>query len=88
VKTAYKKSFLGDLRRVGDPVSKRRLAEVIEQVERAERLSELGNLKKLRGTHGYYRIRLGDYRVGLLLEDDVLFFVRFLHRRDIYRYFP
>jgi mRNA interferase RelE/StbE len=88
VKTAYKKSFLKDIRTVNDPVIKNRLRETIEQAEQAQRLTELSHLKKLRGTQGYYRIRLGDYRVGLLLENDVLVFVRFLHRRDVYRYFP
>jgi len=68
VKTAYKRSFLSDIRRVNDPGIKRRLEEVIEQVERAEGLIELNHLKKLQGTHGSYRIRLRDYRVGLLLK--------------------
>ncbi|MBP1468695.1 type II toxin-antitoxin system RelE/ParE family toxin [Candidatus Chloroploca sp. M-50] len=36
----------------------------------------------------YYRIRIGDYRLGLFVEDDTITVVRFLHRRDIYRYFP
>jgi mRNA interferase RelE/StbE len=36
----------------------------------------------------YYRIRLGDYRVGLKIENNTVCFVRFLHRKDIYRYFP
>ncbi|NPA92437.1 MAG: type II toxin-antitoxin system RelE/ParE family toxin, partial [Chloroflexi bacterium] len=36
----------------------------------------------------FYRIRLGDYRLGLEIEGDTVVFVRFLHRRDIYRYFP
>jgi len=35
-----------------------------------------------------YRIGIGDYRIGLILEDETLIFVRFLHRKDLYRYFP
>jgi mRNA interferase RelE/StbE len=45
-------------------------------------------VKKLRGTVKCYRIRLGEYRFGLLLEEDALVFVRFLHRKDVDRYFP
>jgi mRNA interferase RelE/StbE len=33
-------------------------------------------------------IRVGDYRIGVVLEDGVVTFVRVLHRRDVYRYFP
>ncbi|GIK72728.1 MAG: hypothetical protein BroJett021_17160 [Chloroflexota bacterium] len=36
----------------------------------------------------YYRIRVGDYRLGLALEGDTVILVRFLHRKEIYRYFP
>lgn len=44
-------------------------------------------LQKLSGTPNYYRIRVGDYRIGPALEDDMVVFVRCLHRKDIYRYF-
>ena len=33
-------------------------------------------------------MRIGDYRLGAALEGDALVLVRFLHRRDIYRFFP
>lgn len=34
------------------------------------------------------RLRIGDYRLGMIVEGEVVEIVRFLHRRDIYRYFP
>lgn len=40
------------------------------------------------GEDRYYRIRMGDYRLGIIVEGEVVTFVRFLHRRDIYGYFP
>jgi len=61
---------------------------VIERIEQAQALTEVANLTKLTGTHGYYRIRLGEYRVGLAVEGNCVTFVRFLHRKDIYRHFP
>jgi mRNA interferase RelE/StbE len=36
----------------------------------------------------FYRVRIGDYRIGLELAGDELIFVRCLHRKEIYRYFP
>jgi hypothetical protein len=48
----------------------------------------VANLKKLSGGGPYFRIRLGDYRIGMRVEEDVVTFVRVLPRKDIYRYFP
>ncbi|WP_333425936.1 hypothetical protein [Microcoleus sp. F4-D5] len=31
---------------------------------------------------------MGDYRIGIKVNDGVVYFVRILHRKEIYRYFP
>ncbi len=77
-----------DLKKIQDESLRRRIKEAIEKVEAAETLHELPNLTKLSGTSGFYRIRVGDYRIGIAVEGDEVEFVRCLHRRDIYRYFP
>ncbi|MCI0393910.1 MAG: type II toxin-antitoxin system RelE/ParE family toxin [Chloroflexi bacterium] len=85
---AFKRSFARDLKPIKDKALLKRVQEIIEEVERADTLSELSSVKKLQGSDHYYRIRLGDYRIGLLVTGDTVTFVRFLHRKDIYRYFP
>ena len=40
------------------------------------------------GWERHYRIRIGDYRLGLEMDGDVAVLVRFRHRREFYRYFP
>ncbi|MDJ0556269.1 MAG: type II toxin-antitoxin system RelE/ParE family toxin [Microcoleaceae cyanobacterium MO_207.B10] len=55
--------------------------------QKAEKLTEVRNIKKLKGEEKYYRIRVGDYRLGIKVNDSVVNFVRILHRKDIYRYF-
>ncbi len=77
-----------DLKKIQDESLRRRIKEAIEKVEAAETLRELPNLTKLSGTSGFYRIRVGDYRIGIAVEGDEVEFVRCLYRRDIYRYFP
>jgi len=84
----FRSSFARDLKRIRDRDLRRRVGEIIELVERVQSLQEVENIKKLRGGDCYYRIRVGDYRVGLLVEGDIVTFVRFLHRKDVYRYFP
>ncbi len=88
MKVTFRASFLRDLDNVTDRSFLVRAKKIIEEVEQAPDLSRVRNLKKLRGTLNCYRIRLGEYRLGLLLEADALVFVRFLHRKDVYRHFP
>ena len=85
----FREIFLKDIRAVRDKATLTKLQQLIASVENAEELSQISNLKRLKGGDGqYYRIRMGDYRVGLTLAGGIVTFVRFLHRRDIYRYFP
>jgi mRNA interferase RelE/StbE len=88
LKVLFKSSFSADLRALKDRSLLDRLQSLIASVESAKSLSEIPNLKKLRGGGAYYRVRLGDYRVGLAVEENSVVFVRVLHRRDVYRYFP
>ena len=88
MKVEFKRSFVEDLERVRDKGLKERVRQAIERVEGAQTFQEIENVRKLRGGERYYRIRIGDYRLGLVLEGDRVVFVRFLHRKDVYRYFP
>ena len=49
-----------------------------------------GKTQKLTGYNSYYKIRIGDYRLGLYInvEEQIVEFQRVLHRREIYRKFP
>ena len=81
-------SFERDLHNVREPGILIRVKNVIELAEKAKTPYDIEHLKKLRGKSEYFRIKVGDYRIGLILHGDVLLFVRFLHSKDIYRYFP
>lgn len=88
MKVEFRESFAKDLKGVKDNSLLKRAKEVIEGVEEADSLADISNLKKLKGGGNYFRLRVGDYRVGVTLENDVVTFVRFLNRKDIYKYFP
>lgn len=81
-------SFERDLHNIRESGILKRVKNIIELVEMADAPHEIEQLKKLRGKSDYYRIKVGDYRIGLILHGDSFIFVRFLHRKDIYRYFP
>jgi len=84
----FRASFARDLKRVRNKRLRANVKQIIELVEQVHSLRDIGNLKKLKGGTGYYRVQIGDYRIGLYVEGDTVAFVRCLHRKDIYRYFP
>lgn len=87
--TAYKKSFSKDLKRHAKNQKLLDLIkEIILEVEAANKITDIDNLKKLRAEGKYYRIRSGDYRIGLIIDGETVTFIRALHRSEIYRYFP
>ena len=89
MKTEFKESFARDLKRLKDKAVFGQVKAAIEEVEQAATLQEVGRLKRLVGSGGnYYRIRIGDYRLGLVVENNVATFVRCLNRKEIYRFFP
>ena len=88
MKTDFKKSFTRDLKRLKDKTFNKRVAEAIEQIEQADVLLDVTSIAKLKSSGNYYRIRIGNYRIGLKYENETVVFVRFLHRKEIYRYFP
>jgi mRNA interferase RelE/StbE len=88
VKAQFKSSFAKDIRGIKNKEILARIKETIEQIEKAESLHDIRNLKKLKGGSNYYRIRVGEYRIGLTIEGEEATFVRCLNRREIYRNFP
>jgi mRNA interferase RelE/StbE len=88
VKTAFRESFDSDLSVITDASRLRRIRKIIEQVEAVRTFQQIPNLKRLEASGKYYRIRLGEYRLGFVFENGAVTFVRCLHRKEIYRYFP
>ena len=89
MKTAFTRSFAKDLKRQAkDKNLLARIQEIILEFESVDSISAISNLKKLKSEGSYFRIRSGNYRVGLIIDGDTVTFVRVLHRGEIYRYFP
>jgi mRNA interferase RelE/StbE len=82
------KTFHKDVNKIVDTKVKGAIAEIIEDIKAAETLTVLSNLKKIVGYKNMYRIRLGDYRIGLEYIDNEIILIRFLHRKEIYKRWP
>jgi len=85
----YGKGFSKDLDTIrNESKIKVDLLKLIENIKGAGSLSDLKNVRKIEGYQGYFRIKVGDYRLGIKLTQNRVELIRFLHRKDIYRRFP
>ncbi|WP_038056440.1 type II toxin-antitoxin system RelE family toxin [Thermodesulfobacterium hydrogeniphilum] len=85
----FENSFKRDLKKIKDKDILEEIKKLIEELEKIKELKEFrGDLKKLRSGKNFWRIRIGDYRIGLEIEGNILIFVRILPRKEIYKYFP
>jgi mRNA interferase RelE/StbE len=80
------RSFEKDAKKLPAEVQQR-LKEIINLIQQSSNFSDL-NAEKLSGSKDAYRIRLGNYRLGIYKEDNKVILSRVLNRKEIYRYFP
>ncbi len=83
----FKTSFFKDVKKTTVDLHAE-IDELIVKIEKASTLSEIANLKKLKGHKSAYRIKLNTYRLCFFYEDSIITIVRFLPRKDVYRFFP
>ena len=83
------KSFDRDVDKIKNKQVLRKLQELISTIGDAETIREIPHTRKIEGYGSYYRVKLGEYRLGMeAVSDTELVLLRFLHRKDIYRHFP
>lgn len=85
---SFDKSFDKALSKINDSILLNRIEKVILQCEKASDIQYITNLKKLVGYKNYYRIKTGDYRIGVEIIDKNVNFITIRHRKDIYKTFP
>lgn len=88
MKATFRRSFTRDLRKVKDQTVLNRIQHAIKRIEVAANLQAVGDLGKMSGTGNFCRIRVGDYRIGVVVEGEVVECVRCLPRAELYRFFP
>ncbi len=82
------KTFAKDLKKIRNKSMEKKVAFCIEEVIKAQNISSIKNIKELKGSDIHYRIRIGDYRIGVITDKKEIHFVRILHRKELYRFFP
>ena len=88
MKVAYRNGFFRDVKKIKAKGVAQAVDAVIQRVKEAAGLQDISDCKKIAGSEDCFRIRVGEYRIGIVVEDDVVEFVRCLPRRDMCRHFP
>ena len=85
----YTRAFLKELAGLPKEIRGRAEAIAFEGIPSGDPFS-LGYIEKMKGYRDKFKIRLGDYRIGLTiaLKDERIVVQRIVHRKDIYRVFP
>ncbi|HET7361710.1 MAG TPA: type II toxin-antitoxin system RelE/ParE family toxin [Salinimicrobium sp.] len=79
----YRKSFS----KIKSKKVRKAAKEAAEKVMAAKDQRDIP-LKKLSGFKNAYRIKIGDYRIGVRIEQQTIYFAEIGHRKDIYDMFP
>ena len=84
-KLEFKKSAVKEAKKLSTPVWNR----IREQILDLQNSPTSQNSKPLRGYKGYFRIRIGDYRVVYFVNKDksMVTIFKIGHRKDVYRDF-
>jgi len=88
MKIEFKSSFSKDIKKIKDKNILLLIYKAINNVESVSNSKEIANLKKLIGYKTFYRIKIKEFRIGLNIENNIVYFVCFLHRKNIYKSFP
>ncbi len=88
-KVEYTKRFLKELSELPKEIQVQAESIVFEELLTSNPFS-LGYLERMRDYPDKYKIRLGDYRIGITIDkkNNLIICQRIAHRKDIYRIFP
>jgi len=87
LKIEYPKKFLKELAKI--PFKFRLPIEefVFEELPSLDSITQSKRIEQMKGYPGYYKIRFGNYRIGLKVENNKVVLKKVLHRKEIYKYF-
>lgn len=85
----FDKSFEKAINKINDDALLLKVESWILKLESSSQFKGISGIKKLQGFKSYYRIRIGEYRLGFeQLSNDTIRFITIAHRKDIYKRFP
>ena len=85
-----RKSFYHNIKKITDKTTKAEVKQAILAVKKAQTIRDIPELRKLEGYKKgiFYRIAVGNYRIGITIEDNLVTFAKCLPRKDFYKFYP
>ena len=84
----FTQQFLKQLQKIHDKQLAKSIEAAIVDSKMAKTLTDISHLKKLKGAANAFSIRIGDYRIGLYCTNNTVEFSCFMHRKEVYKFFP
>lgn len=88
MQVSYSKKFLKQLAVIPQETRYKVESFVFVEIVTATSLSSLGKIEKMQGYDGFYKVRFGNYRLGLVIENNAVTVKTIMHRKEIYKFFP
>ncbi|MGZ4969436.1 MAG: type II toxin-antitoxin system RelE family toxin [Methylobacter sp.] len=88
MKVEYSKKFLKELAAVPSDIRSKIENFVFDELVSTTSIYEMGKVEKMKGYDGFYKVRFGNYRLGLILKNETITVKTVMHRREIYKFFP
>ena len=86
----YKKTFLKELKKLPKDIRIKAEHLCFDILPEIESLADIRGIEKLVGYENFYKVRFGDYRIGIEIniQSKIIECCRAMHRKEIYRYYP
>lgn len=85
----FDKGFSRQIGKINNKIVLRDVEKVILSLEATKSLDEIPHLEKMSGWKSYYRIRIGNFRIGLRkIDSKSIVLVAIADRKEIYKIFP
>jgi len=88
MKLVFTKLFQKDVWKLKNKLVLKQLKVFLLTLKETKILWEIGNIKPIKWSKCFYRARIWRYRLWFKLENNKIILLRFLPRKDIYKYFP
>jgi mRNA interferase RelE/StbE len=82
------KKFEKYIDKINDKPTLIKTEKIIHAFQAATKWQDIPNIKPMVGFKNFYRIRIGDFRIGIEIQGEKVFFLVLAKRNDIYYLFP
>ena len=88
MKVLYRSSFLKDIKKLKSEATKNLIHSTIDNCENAVTISDIKNCEPLQSRGKFFKLKYGQYRIGIYIDKGTVEFLKFGTRQNFYNDFP